>query len=144
MVTDPQQIAQLSTQEMWRTDAASQGLGMQLVAVGPGTATLQMTIRDDMVNGWSIAHGGFITALADSAFAVACNSHGVVTVAASIDVTFLAPAHRGDVLVATATERVRSGRNGIYDVDVTRDGEVIATLRGRSRATSRTNPAVTP
>lgn len=141
---DPQQIAQLSTQEMWRTDAASQGLGMELVAVGPGTAELEMTIREDMVNGWDIAHGGFVTALADSAFAVACNSRGVVTVAAGIDVTFLAPAHLGDVLVATATERVLNGRNGIYDVDVTRDGAVIATLRGRSRATSRTNPGVTP
>lgn len=144
MVTDPQQIAELSTQEMWRTDAASQGLGMTVLAVAPGEATVSMTVREDMVNGWGIAHGGFITALADSAFAVACNSRGVVTVAAGIDVTFLAPARLGDVLVATAGERVLNGRNGIYDVDVIRDGEVIATLRGRSRATSRRNPAVTP
>ena len=143
MVT-PQQVAELSTQEMWRTDAASQGLGMQVVAVAPGRATVSMTVREDMVNGWEIAHGGFITALADSAFAVACNSRGVVTVAASIDVTFLQPAKLGDVLVATASERVLSGRNGVYDVDVTRDGEVIATLRGRSRGTSRPNPGLTP
>lgn len=137
-----QRIAELCTDEMWSADRASQSLGMQVVSVSPGMATLRMTVRDDMVNGWGICHGGFITAVADSAFAVACNTRGVVTVAASIDVTFLEPARLGDELVATARETVLRGRNGVYDVDVARDGEVIATLRGRSRSTSKPNPAL--
>lgn len=139
---DPQRIAELCTDEMWSADRASQGLGMQVASVGPGAAVLHMTVRDDMVNGWGICHGGLITALADSAFAVACNSRGIVTVAASIDVTFLEPGRLGDVLIATARETVLRGRNGVYDVDVARGGEVIATLRGRSRSTSRPNPAL--
>lgn len=139
---DAQRVAELCTEEMWRSDSASQGLGMWVRSVGPGTAIVSMTVREDMVNGWGMCHGGFITTLADSAFAVACNSRGVVTVAASIDVTFLEPARLGDLLVATARESVLRGRNGVYDVDIARDGEVIATLRGRSRSTARVNPAL--
>jgi acyl-CoA thioesterase len=94
-----------------------------------------MTVRDDMLNGHDICHGGFITLLADSAFAFACNSRNVVTVAAGLTVDFLAPAHRGDVLTATATESSRSGRTGVYDMVVTNQhGARIALVRGRSHS----------
>lgn len=120
--------------EMWASDAASRALGMELVEVAEGRAVVQMTVRTDMVNGHGMAHGGLVATLADSAFALACNSRGAATVAAGFDVTFLRPAHAGEVLVATAEERSLEGRSGIYDVTVRRDGEVVAELRGRSRA----------
>ncbi|GAA1548042.1 hydroxyphenylacetyl-CoA thioesterase PaaI [Kribbella hippodromi] len=123
---------------MWAEDTASAGLGMRLLDVGVGTARLELTVRDDMVNGHGIAHGGFVFSLADSAFAFACNSRNQVTVAQTCDIVFVAPAHRGDVLVATATERTSFGRNAIYDVTVTRGDEVIAEFRGRSRQLSGT------
>ncbi len=119
--------------EMFRADAASRGLGMELVEAGDGAAVVRMTVRPDMINGHAIAHGGFVFLLADTAFACACNSRGEVTVAAGADITFVAPARAGDVLEATATERARFGRSGIYDVTVRRDGEIIAEFRGRSR-----------
>jgi acyl-CoA thioesterase len=120
---------------MFAADRASRGLGMEIVAIGDGTATLTMTVRDDMLNGHDICHGGFITLLADSAFAFACNSRNVVTVAAGLTVDFLAPAHGGDVLTATATESSRSGRTGIYDMVVTNQhGARIALVRGRSHS----------
>ena len=124
---------------MWAGDAASQMLGMEVVSVGPGAATLTMAVREDMINGWDLCHGGLIAALADSAFAFACNTHGTVTLAAGFDVTFLEPARRGDVLLAVATERSRRGRAGVYDVTVTRtsDDAVIAEFRGRSHSTGR-------
>src|SRR5689334_54136 len=111
---------------MWADDAASAGLGMRLVEVGTGTARLEMTVRDDMVNGHGIAHGGFVFTLADSAFAFACNSRNQVTVAQACDIVFVAAAQRGDVLVAEAVERTSYGRNAIYDVTVTRGDAVIA------------------
>ncbi|MEU4198214.1 hydroxyphenylacetyl-CoA thioesterase PaaI [Kribbella sp. NPDC026611] len=123
---------------MWAEDTASAGLGMRLVDVGAGTARLEMTVRDDMVNGHGIAHGGFVFTLADSAFAFACNSRNLVTVAQACDVVFVAPARRGDLLVAEAHERTTFGRNAIYDVTVTRGDEVIAEFRGRSRQLSGT------
>ena len=123
---------------MWAEDTASAGLGMRLVAVGEGTARLEMTVREDMVNGHGIAHGGFVFSLADSAFAFACNSRNQVTVAQACDIVFVAPAHRGDLLVAEARERTTFGRNAIYDITVTRDDEVIAEFRGRSRQLSGT------
>jgi acyl-CoA thioesterase len=108
---------------------------MEIVAIGDGTATLTMTVRDDMLNGHDICHGGFITLLADSAFAFACNSRNVVTVAAGLTVDFLAPAHGGDVLTARAAESSRSGRTGIYDMVVTNQhGARIALVRGRSHS----------
>ncbi len=141
---DPQETARLSTEQMWRQDAASRMLGMEVLEVWPGCATVSMTVREDMINGWDVCHGGLVAALADSAFAVACNSHGTVTVAAGFDVTFVAPAKLGDHLVASAVERSRRGRSGLYVVTVRRsgDGEVVAELRGRSHATRRTNPAL--
>jgi acyl-CoA thioesterase len=122
---------------MWADDEASRRLGMTLDRVSSGSATLSMTVRDDMTNGHGIAHGGFIFTLADSAFAFACNSYNERTVAQACDIVFAVPSHLGDRLVAVATERHRFGRNGIYDIRVTRgtsDGEVIAEFRGRSRS----------
>ncbi|MEO6881142.1 MAG: hydroxyphenylacetyl-CoA thioesterase PaaI [Mycobacteriaceae bacterium] len=118
---------------MFDADAASAALGIQLLHAGPGTATATMRIRPDMVNGHGITHGGFVFCLADTAFAVACNSGGVTTVAAGADVAFLASTRVGDELVATATERYRSGRSGLYDVTVRCAEKVVAEFRGRSR-----------
>src|SRR3954451_1365064 len=119
---------------MWADDPASRALGMALLELGPGHAVVEMTVRPDMVKGYQVCHGGLVASLADSAFALACNSRGVRTVAAGFDVTFLEAAHEGDVLLATADERARRGRSGLYDVTVRRDVTVIAELRGRSRA----------
>ncbi|WP_051716838.1 hydroxyphenylacetyl-CoA thioesterase PaaI [Streptomyces megasporus] len=118
---------------MFAADRASRGLGIELLRAGDGTAAVRMTVTGAMVNGHGVAHGGYLFLLADTAFACACNSHGPVTVAAGADVTFVAPAHEGDVLVAVAEERTRFGRNGVYDVTVLRDERVIAEFRGRSR-----------
>jgi acyl-CoA thioesterase len=138
------EIARLSTDEMWKDDAASRMLGMRIVSVGPGTATVSMRIRNDMINGWGLCHGGLIASLADSAFAVACNSRGIVTVASGFDVQFLKPAKLGDELQACAVERALRGRSGVYSVTVTRasDGITIATFRGRSHSFDRPNPAL--
>ena len=118
---------------MLAADLASEALGIEAVDLGPGRAVLRMTVTDVMVNGHGIAHGGYLFLLADSAFACACNSEGPVTVAAGADITFIAPVRAGDVLVAEAVERVRYGRSGLYDVTVSRDDEVVAEFRGRSR-----------
>ena len=118
---------------MWRQDAASQGLGMRLVEVAPGRAVVAMTVRPEMTNGHGICHGGFIFTLADSAFAFACNSHNRRTVAQGCDIVFVAPAESGQELTATALERLRTGRNGIYDVTVRASDGVVAEFRGRSR-----------
>ena len=136
-MTTPDELARTSADAMWSGDAASKALGMQIVSVGPGTATLSMTVREDMINGWDLCHGGLIASLADSAFAFACNSYGTVTVASGFDVTLLESARLGDELVAVAVERARRGRSGLYDVTVTRasDDTVIAEFRGRSRST---------
>jgi acyl-CoA thioesterase len=118
---------------MYASDRASQSLGMRIVALGAGTATLEMAVRDDMLNGHAICHGGFITTLADSAFAFACNSRNQLTVAAGLTVDFLQPVERGELLTAVATEVSRSGRTGVYDIVVSnRAGERVALVRGRS------------
>jgi acyl-CoA thioesterase len=131
--TDPQAIATLAAKTLWATDRAAQTLGIEILAVGPGTATLVMTIGKDMVNGHDTAHGGFIFSLADTAFAYACNSRGHVTVAAHCDITFIRPGRRGARLIAEAREVSRIGRSGIYDVCISAEGEVIAEFRGHSR-----------
>ena len=138
-MTGSDDTARRSADAMWAGDAASQALGMTVVDVGPGTAEVSMKVREDMVNGWGLCHGGLIASLADSAFAFACNSHGVVTVAAGFEVDFLESARLGDELVATAVERALRGRSGLYDVTVRRtsDDVVIAEFRGRSRSTGR-------
>ena len=118
---------------MFASDRASRGLGMRIVALGDGTARLEMTVRDDMLNGHDICHGGFITTLADSAFAFACNSRNQLTVAAGLTVDFLAPVKRGEVLTADASEVSLRGRAGVYDIVVTnQDGARVALVRGRS------------
>lgn len=129
----------MSAESMWAADAASRALGMQLVSVSPGSAVVSMVVRDDMVNGWDLCHGGLIAALADSAFALACNSHGGVVVAAGFDIMFLEPARLRDELVATAQERALRGRSGLYDVSVVRaaDSTPVAEFRGRSRMLER-------
>ena len=122
-------------ERMWQDDEASRALGMDALVIETDHAEVRMTITDAMVNGHDIAHGGYIFTLADSAFALACNSRGETTVAAGADITFVAAARRGDVLVADARVRTAYGRSGITDVTVTRedDGAVIAEFRGRSR-----------
>jgi acyl-CoA thioesterase len=132
-VADAQQIAEATRDAMWVDDRASQMLGMQVLAVGPGTSTLAMTVRADMVNGHDLCHGGLVATLADSAFAYACNAHNEVTVASGFDINLLAAARRGDVLTARAVEVRKAGRTGVYDVTVSNQrGEAVAVFRGRS------------
>ena len=134
MTVTPEELAERCAEAMWQDDRASQALGMSLDAVGPGTATLSMTVTDSMINGHEICHGGLIFTLADSAFAFACNAYNKVTVAQHCSVTFLAPAKLGDRLTARAEERSRNGRSGIYDIRVdNQDGKAIAEFRGHSR-----------
>ena len=138
-VLDPDDVARRSAAAMLGEDRASAGAGIELVEVAPGRAVATMTVRPDMVNGHDIAHGGYVFMLADTAFAVACNSYGRNTVAAGCDIAFVAPVHAGDRLTAEAGERHRAGRSGIYDVTVRRgDGTVVAELRGRSRTITGT------
>jgi acyl-CoA thioesterase len=130
---DAQTIAERVGVGMLAEDAASHGLGMKIEAMGPGYSRMTMAVRPEMLNGFKICHGGFITTLADSAFAFACNSRNQLTVAASIVVDFVAQARVGDLLTAEAREVSLAGRTGVYDVKVTNQhGETIALLRGRS------------
>jgi acyl-CoA thioesterase len=129
----PQQTAEAVRDAMWAGDRASQALGMQITAIAPGSATLQMVVRPDMLNGHATCHGGLISTLADSAFAFACNSHNEVTVASGFNIELVAPAREGDVLTATACELSRSGRTGVYDIEVrNQQGQRVALFRGRS------------
>ena len=126
--------------KMFESDAASQNLGMRIDHIGPGTATLSMTLRDDMLNGHRIAHGGFLFTLADSAFAFACNSYNQLTVAQQNQITYMAPGHAGERVSAKATEVSRTGRSGLYDVTVTGDdGRILAVMRGLSRTIKGTH-----
>ena len=132
-MTESQALAQRVADAMFARDRASQGLGMRITRVGAGHAELTMTVRSDMLNGHAICHGGFVFTLADSAFAFACNSYNMNTVANGCTIEFLAPAHEGDVLTAVAQERAQVGRNGVYDVEVrNQDGVTIAHFRGKS------------
>ena len=126
-----------SVTRMLADDAASRALGIQVRDVTAGAATAIMTIRADMVTGHGITHGAFVFAIADTAFACACNSHGPLTVAAAVDIIFVAPSHAGDMLEARAVERTRFGRSGIYDVTVRRGDDVIAEFRGTSRTVGK-------
>ena len=131
---DADEVARRSAEAMWAGDRASRSLGMEILDVGPGRATVRMTVTDDMVNGHAIGHGGYTFTLADSAFAFACNSYNRVTVAAGAEIRFRAPTRLGDVLTATATERQRAGRDGTYDISVSNAaGTVVATFVGRSK-----------
>jgi acyl-CoA thioesterase len=135
------QQALRSAARMYADDRATMALGISIDEVGPGRATARMRVTGSMTNGHGIAHGGYIFLLADTAFAYACNSYGPVTVAQAGQITFLSPAREGDELVATAAERVRMERNGIYDVSVRRaSGEVLAEMRGHSRTVAPQEP----
>jgi len=128
-----QEIAEATRDAMWKDDRASKALGMEVLAVGPGSATVAMTVREDMLNGHDICHGGLVTTLADSAFAFACNAYNEVTVASGFDVNLVAAARRGDRLTAVASEVSKAGRTGVYDIAVTNQrGEAVAAFRGRS------------
>lgn len=130
----PQERAEKSAATMFASDAASPGLGMRIASVAPGAATLTMAVRPDMLNGHGICHGGFIFALADSAFAFACNSYNQMVVAQQNQITYLSPGRGGERLTAVATEVDRTGRSGIYDVVVSgEDGRRVALFRGLSR-----------
>ncbi len=130
----PDEIARRSAEAMWARDDASKWLGLSLDAVGPGIATLSMTVEKHHTNGHDICHGGFIFTLADSAFAFACNSYNQITVAQHNTITFHKPGHLGDRLTAVAREVARNGRSGLYDVEVTNQhNELIASFRGASR-----------
>jgi acyl-CoA thioesterase len=135
MQEDPQQLAKACADAMYANDHCSRALGITIVETNPGNACLQMTVRDDMINGHGICHGGLIFTLADSCFAFACNSRNQSTVAQSCNIDFLRPGRLGDLLTATATETHLAGKNGIYDIVVRdQDENVIAQFRGKSRA----------
>jgi acyl-CoA thioesterase len=130
---EAQALAERVADAMYARDLASQAMGMTISGIGPGRAELRMTVRQDMLNGHAICHGGFIFTLADSAFAFACNSYNLTTVASGCAIDFIAPAREGDVLSACARERSASGRTGVYDIEVTNQrGEPIAFFRGKS------------
>ena len=137
-----QQVAEATRDAMWANDRASKGMGMEVVAISQGAATLRMTVREDMLNGHDICHGGFITTLADSAFAFACNAYNEITVASGFDVNLFASAKLGDVLTAVAVEVSKAGRTGVYDITVSNQrGVALAAFRGRSY-TMRGKPLV--
>ena len=128
-----QALAERVAAAMYERDVASQGLGLRVMRVAPGHAELAMTVRADMLNGHAICHGGFIFTLADSAFAYACNSYNLTTVASGAAIDFLAPARAGDLLTAVAQEKSASGRTGVYDIEVVNQrAERIALFRGKS------------
>jgi len=133
MHSDAQALAELAGKTMYERDPASQALGMTLDAIRPGYARMRMRVREDMLNGHSTCHGGYIFMLADSAFAFACNSHNFNTVGAGCTIDYLAPGRAGDVLVAEAVEQALAGKTGVYDVVVTdQDGRKVALFRGKS------------
>ncbi len=135
MASDAQSLAERSAAAMWAEDNAAQHLGMKLVSVAPGRATMTMLVKDTMTNGHGLCHGGYIFTLADTAFAYACNSYGQRTVAQSAQIAFIAPGKRGMTLTAEAAERQRGERSGIYDITVRDEtGTIIAEFRGASRS----------
>jgi acyl-CoA thioesterase len=137
MHSDPQALAELAGKAMFERDPASQKLGMTLDEIRPGYARMSMRVRDDMLNGHSTCHGGYIFMLADSAFAFACNSHNFVTVGAGCTIDYLAPGREGDLLTAEATEQALTGKTGVYDIVVTnQEGRKVALFRGKSHRVS--------
>ena len=128
-----QALAERVADSMFASDRASRALGMRIVSVTPGHAEMTMTVRDDMLNGHAICHGGYIFLLADSTFAFACNSYNRNTVAQGCSIDYVAPAHAGDVLHASGVERSRAGRTGVYDIEVRNQlGKTVALFRGKS------------
>jgi acyl-CoA thioesterase len=132
-MSDAQSVAERVRDHLWSTDRASQAMGMRVTAIGPGTCTMTMTVREDMLNGYGTCQGGLLTALADSCFAFACNAYDEITVASGFNVEIVAPGRAGDTLTATAVEISKSGRMGVYDVDVRNQrNERVVAFRGRS------------
>ena len=130
---DELEVARLCADTMWKDDKASQALGMEIEITGVGAASARMTVRSDMVNGLDVCHGGLVFALADTAFAFACNAYNVQTFAASGQVEYLRPALLGDALLATASEDYRGRRSGYYTVKIhNQRDELVALFRGRS------------
>ena len=126
---------------MLQHDRASAALGMVVERDDPGEAVVSMRVREDMTNGFAITHGGIVFALADTAFAMACNEDGEVTVAAGADISFLRATRAGQTLTAHARRVARNGRSGIFDVTVSDEtGAVVAEFRGRSLTTRRARP----
>ncbi|SHK81503.1 acyl-CoA thioesterase [Pseudonocardia thermophila] len=125
------------TAAMEANDVASREAGVRVLSVGDGSATTALTVESRHLNGHGICHGGYVFLLADTAFAYACNSHGIPAVAAGADIAFLRPVSAGTELVAYAVERALTGRSGLYDVTVRAgtepDAPVVAEFRGRSR-----------
>ncbi len=135
-----EELAEACAHAMWEDDRATRLLGMKLERIAPGAATLSMTIAAEMTNGHGTCHGGYVFALADSAFAFACNTYNQRAVAQHCSVTYIAPAFEGDRLTATAREVSRRGRGGIYDIGITnQNGEHIAEFRGHSRTVKGTH-----
>jgi acyl-CoA thioesterase len=142
--TDPQTVAERVRDAMWANDRAAKALGIEVLAVGPGTAVLTMTVRDDMLNGHDICHGGLIATLADTAFAYGCNAYDEVTVASGFSVDLIAPGRLGDLLTARCAELSKAGRTGVYDIEVTNQhGSRVAVFRGRSY-TMKGRPVIAP
>lgn len=142
MSLTPQQVAERVRDGMYAKDRAAQALGIEVLEIGPGAAVLRMAVRESMVNGHDLCHGGLIATLADTAFAYGCNSHGELTVASGFGIDFIAPGRLGDVLTARCHEVSKAGRTGVYDVAVSNQrGERIAVFRGRSY-TAKGRPAV--
>ncbi|WP_350348792.1 hydroxyphenylacetyl-CoA thioesterase PaaI [Agromyces sp. G08B096] len=138
-MTDAATDATAPNRAMMERDRASASLGLVVERDDPGHAVVSMRVREDMTNGFDITHGGFVFALADTAFAIACNEDERVTVAAGADITFLKATVAGQTLTATAVRRTRSGRTGLYDVSVVDEhGDPVAEFRGRSLSTNRT------
>jgi acyl-CoA thioesterase len=133
-----QALAERVVAAMMAGDAMSAWLGIEILHVAPRRCSCRMTVRDDMVNGFGVGHGGIVFSLADSAFAFACNTHGQVTVSIENAVTYPAPVHPGDVLTAEAVEEAVSNRIAYYRVDVRNQRqEVVALFRGTAYRTTR-------
>jgi acyl-CoA thioesterase len=129
----PQQLAEAVGAAMLDKDRVVQDLNIRLLSVAPGAATMTMLVTERMLNGFAICHGGYITMLADTAFAYACNSYNDVTVASSLGIEFIAAVQAGDALTAVAKEVSLAGRTGLYDIDISnQDGKRVAVMRGRS------------
>ena len=129
----PQLVAERVRDGMAENDRVLRANDIRFEAVGPGYAKLVMSVREEMLNGFDICHGGFITVLADAAFAYACNSYNEQTVASGISLDFMAPGRPGELLCAEAREVFAAGRTGVYDISVTNQkGELIAVMRGKS------------
>ncbi|MBE0622608.1 MAG: hydroxyphenylacetyl-CoA thioesterase PaaI [Burkholderiales bacterium] len=133
MHKNAQQLAEAAAAAMHARDRTSLALGMKLLSVGPGSASMQMAVRADMANVHNTCHGGLIFTLADSTFAYACNSHNKNAVAVTCVIEYMRPAHVGDLLTASGSEQGLEGRNGVYDIRVeNQKGELIALFRGKS------------